>query len=147
MTKMKKVLASIMAIVALLSVCTVTSFASPLGVVEKDDTHGNMYRYITTLKRLGGNTQLCSLKKVFEGKNFSKFRVYENDSEIDKMEVWVKTEKNITMSKKHVVYPTGKAIKIQYYDDVTFTVDSNVVFMGEQSSITDKQIHYKAFSY
>ncbi len=147
MNKMKKVLASIMAIVALLSVCAVTSLASNMGVVENHETHGNMYRYITTLKRLDGNTQICSLKKVFEGKNFSKFRVYEKDSEIDKMEVWVKTDKNVTMSKKHVVFPTGKAVKIKYHDGVTFAVGSNVVFVGEQSGITDKQIHYKAFSY
>lgn len=147
MNKMKKVLASIMAIIALLSVCTVTSLASKIGVVEKHEIHGNMYRCITTLKRLDGNTQICSLKKVFEGKNFSKFRVYEKDSEIDKMDVWVKTKGDITMSKKHVVYPTGKAVKINYYDDVTFVVGSSVVFVGEQSGITDKQIHYKAFSY
>lgn len=142
MNKIKKVLASIMAIVALLSVCAVASSAA-----EPSEKYGYTKTATKTILSMGKNTKICTLLKFIPDKTYSAIRVYEDKSEISKMNVWVRTEGGELMSEKYRVYPDGERYYIHYYKDQTFPTGSKIVFVGEQYNVSDKLIKYKAISY
>lgn len=111
-----------------------------------DYARGNIDTYI---KALGNNTQLCAVEKQSTA-NYSKVRFSSADSEFETAKVWVMTSNKTWMSDKTTAYPNDKNVTITYKPEdpsVTFSIGSNVIFWGEQTSLTSKKAVGKAFGY
>lgn len=103
----------------------------------------------TYIKALGNNTQLCAVEKQ-STENYSKVRFSSEDSEFETAKVWVMTSKKTWMSDKTTAYPNDKNVKIIYKPEdpsVTFSIGSNVIFWGEQSSFSSKKAVGYAYGY
>lgn len=80
-----------MSVLIVLSVTMVSVFAADAAV--------NKSKILTvTLKGFGTNTELCTLKKVYPEKEYSKMRVFSDSSTINRMEgqskimYWIKLQ-------------------------------------------------------
>lgn len=136
----KKIIAIVLAIATIISVCAMFSLVSYAD-------YGNKITKTVSVQSVNANTKLCSLKKCYPNSKHSNIKVHKNGSEINKMNVWLKTSGGTTMSKKYRVYPDDNLYVIYYYEDQTFPTGADVVFWGEQANVAKKNAKFTAYSY
>ena len=129
-----------------LTIISMVSMFATLGFAGNAGDKGNTLRVYMSLKSLSQNTELATLKKCFPDINYSSIKV-DKSSEIAKMDAWVMTDDDESMSGKHRVYPNAEEYYIYYYSSQTFTTNSDVVFWGEQANIGEKFISCSLYSY
>ncbi len=131
----KKFLLVVLVVSILSSICLVFASAA---------TTENITSGLKTLKAAGVDTCICTLRKDSQNIANSAFKVYSNNSTINKMNVWVQSTEGRQMSNKYTVYPNDTPYTLYYYTDITFQQNGNVVFVGEQYNVLAKIINYKA---